>query len=177
MPHHKRDWKQDNKQLINRGNLNFWITKKALKFWKAKKKKNGSRPFYDSDEAIRAMLIIKFLAISQVPYTSQVCRRMRSVELPENLIEKRGVTDLVFDTTGLAQHIASLGTISGFLRKKKYPAINNKPTTITPTAILKKTSFIILSKFIYSIFLCKNFLAFFPEYSDTHCPLPITLYL
>ncbi|NGX46166.1 MAG: hypothetical protein K940chlam2_01351 [Chlamydiae bacterium] len=31
MPRHKRDWKRYNKQLINRGNLNFWITKKNLK--------------------------------------------------------------------------------------------------------------------------------------------------
>ena len=57
MPHHKRDWKQDHKQLINRGSLKFWITKKALKFQKAKKKKKGGRPFYDSDTAIRARLI------------------------------------------------------------------------------------------------------------------------
>ncbi len=37
MPGHKRDWNQYNKQLTNRDNLNFWITKKVLKFWKAKK--------------------------------------------------------------------------------------------------------------------------------------------
>ena len=45
MPHHKRDWKESNEQLINRSNLNFWITKKALKFWQAKKKKKDDRLF------------------------------------------------------------------------------------------------------------------------------------
>ncbi len=45
MLHHKHDWKQDSKQLINLSNLNYWITKKALKFWKAKKKKKDDRPF------------------------------------------------------------------------------------------------------------------------------------
>ena len=72
MPHIKRDLEYYNKQLINRGNLNFWITKKALKFWKAKKKKKAGRPFYCIDEAIREMLLTKFLFISEVPYTSQV---------------------------------------------------------------------------------------------------------
>ncbi|NGX45370.1 MAG: hypothetical protein K940chlam2_00520 [Chlamydiae bacterium] len=52
MPRHKRDWKQYNKQLINRGNLNFWITKKNLKFWKAKKGKKNGRPFVYSDEGL-----------------------------------------------------------------------------------------------------------------------------
>jgi len=120
MPRHKRDWKQYNKQLINRGNLNFWITKKSLKFWKATRKIKIGRPFTYSDEAIRAMLIVRFkyqlslreleglfqflaklLGIPQIPSYTQVCRRMRSVELPENLIDRKGVTDLVFDTTGL----------------------------------------------------------------------------
>jgi len=120
MPRHKRDWKQYNKQLINRGNLNFWITKKSLKFWKAKKSKKAGRPFTYSDEAIRAMLVVRFkyqlplreleglfqflaklMDIPQIPSYTQVCRRMRSIELPENLTDRRGITDLVFDTTGL----------------------------------------------------------------------------
>jgi len=40
MPSHKRDWKQYNKQLINRGNLNFWVTKKLSNFgWQRRAKK------------------------------------------------------------------------------------------------------------------------------------------
>jgi hypothetical protein len=120
MPRHKRDWKQYNKHLINRGNLNFWITKNALKFWMAKKKKKAGRPFTYSDEAIKAMLIVRFkyqlplreleglfqflsklIDIPHIPSYTQVCRRMRSIELPKELVDRRGVTDLVIDTTGL----------------------------------------------------------------------------
>lgn len=120
MPRHKRDWPQYNKQLINRGNLNFWVTKKALKFWKAKKRKKAGRPFIYSDEAIKAMLMVRFkyqlplreleglfqflsklMDIPQVPSYTQVCRRMQSIQLPEELMNKKNVTDLVLDTTGL----------------------------------------------------------------------------
>jgi len=120
MPSHKRDWKQYNKQLINRGNLNFWITKKSLKFWKAKKSKKVGRPFTYSDEAIKAMLIVRFkyqlplrelegffqflaklLKISKVPSYTQVCRRMQNLQLSEELVNRKNVTDLVLDTTGL----------------------------------------------------------------------------
>lgn len=120
MPRHKRDWKQYNKQLINRGNLNFWITKKTLKFWKAKKRKKAGRPFIYSDEAIKAMLVVRFkyqlplreleglfqflsklMNIPGVPSYTQVCRRMRSIQLPEEFMNKKNVTDLVLDTTGL----------------------------------------------------------------------------
>ena len=123
MPRHKRDWKQYNKQLINRGNLNFWITKKSLKFWKAKKRKKVGRPFTYSDEAIKTMLIVRFKyqlplrelegffqflaklqGIPRVPSYSQVCRRMQNLQLPEELIDKKNVTDLVLDTTGLKVH-------------------------------------------------------------------------
>jgi len=120
MPRHKRDWKQYNRQLINRGNLNFWITKKSLKFWKAKKRKKAGRPFTYSDEAIKAMLIVRFkyqlplreleglfqflaqlMDIPKVPSYTQVCRRMQSIQLPKELMNKKNVTDLVLDTTGL----------------------------------------------------------------------------
>jgi len=120
MPRHQRDWKQYNKHLINRGNLNFLVTKKSLKFWKAKKRKKAGRPFTYSDEAIKAMLIVRFkyqlplreleglfqflsqlMDIPQVPSYTQVCRRMRSIQLREELLNKKNATDLVLDTTGL----------------------------------------------------------------------------
>ena len=120
MPRHKRDWKQYNRSLINRGNLNFWITKKSLKFWRAKKKKKAGRPFTYSDEAIKAMLIVRFkyqlplreleglflflsqvMSIPKIPSYTQVCRRMRSIQLPEEFMDKKQITDLVLDTTGL----------------------------------------------------------------------------
>ena len=120
MPSHKRDWKQYNKQLINRGNLNFWVTKKALKFWLGKKSKKNGRPLTYSNEAIEAMLILRFkyqlplremeglfhclakwMNIPRVPSYTQVCRMMQSILLPKNLVNKKSVTDLVMDATGL----------------------------------------------------------------------------
>jgi len=120
MPRRKRDWKQYNKQLVNRGNLNFWITKKTLKFWKAKKVKKAGRPFTYSNEAIKAMLTVRFkyqlplreleglfqflaklMDIPKVPSYTQVCRRMKDLDLPEELMNRKSVTDLVLDTTGL----------------------------------------------------------------------------
>ena len=86
----------------------------------AKKRKKAGRPFTYSDEAIKAMLIVRFkyqlplreleglfhflsklMRIHRIPSYTQVCRRMRSIELPEELVDRRGVTDLVLDTTGL----------------------------------------------------------------------------
>jgi len=96
---------------------------KTLKFWKAKKKVKAGRLFTYSDEAIQAMLVVrlkyqlslreleglfqflaKLLGIPQIPSYTQICRRMRSIKLPENLIDRRGVTNLVFDATGLKIH-------------------------------------------------------------------------
>ena len=86
----------------------------------AKKRKKAGRPFTYSDEAIKAMLIVRFkyqlplreleglfhflsklMEITRIPSYTQVCRRMRSIELPKELVDRRGVTDLVLDTTGL----------------------------------------------------------------------------
>jgi len=119
--HHARDWKQYNKQLVNRGKINFWIKPTAIKNWKAKKKKKNGHPFVFSDELIKAMCCIRFkfhlslretegffhsLAVltkllPKVPCYTQLCRRMKYLSLPVELLEKKNVTDIVLDTTGL----------------------------------------------------------------------------
>ncbi len=119
MHHHKRDWHKYNKELINRGKINFWIKPKTR--WKAPKSKKNGHPFVYADEAIKAMLYIRFkfhlslrelegffislMEISQenekVPSYTQVCRRMKNLSLPQKFLEKKGVTDIVLDTTGL----------------------------------------------------------------------------
>jgi Transposase DDE domain len=119
MHHHKRDWHKYNKELINRGKINFWIKPKTQ--WEAPKTKKNGHPFVYADEAIKAMLYIRFkyhlslrelegffislMEINQenekVPSYTQVCRRMKNLSLPEKLLEKKGVTDIVLDTTGL----------------------------------------------------------------------------
>src|SRR6185436_2561544 len=37
----------------------------------------------------------------KVPCYTQICRRMKTLSLPQKLLEKRQVTDIVLDTTGL----------------------------------------------------------------------------
>lgn len=56
----RRDWPNYNKQLINRGKINFWIKPETLKIWKAKKAKKNGHPFVYSEAAIFAMLYIRF---------------------------------------------------------------------------------------------------------------------
>lgn len=119
--HHKRDWSKYNKQLVNRGKINFWVREKVLKNWKAKKQKKNGRPFVYGDLLIQAMCFIRFkfhlslretegfflslMALKKsnqkVPCYTQVCRRMKKLKLPKDLINKRDVTDIVLDTTGL----------------------------------------------------------------------------
>jgi hypothetical protein len=119
MHHHKRDWTNYNKQLVNRGKIHFWIRPNTQ--WKVPRNKKNGHPFVYADEAIKSMLYIRFkyhqslrelegffislVEICQgsqkVPCYTQVCRRMKTLSLPQKLLEKRAVTDIVLDTTGL----------------------------------------------------------------------------
>ena len=56
----RRDWSHYNKELINRGKINFWIKPKALKTWKAKRQKKTGRPYLYADELIKTILYIRF---------------------------------------------------------------------------------------------------------------------
>lgn len=132
MQYHKRDWNKYNKQLVNRGKLNFWIKPNTL--WRAPRKKKNGHPLVYADEAIKAMLYIRFklhlslrelqgffislMEISKknekVPCYTQICRRMKTLSLPQKLLDKRRVTDIVLDTTGLKVYGA------GEWRAKKY---------------------------------------------------------
>lgn len=117
----KRNWKQYNKHLVSRGKLNFWISPKTLKRWQAPKEKKNGHPFVYSNEIIQAMSFIRFKfhlslretegffhslvgllnMLVQVPCYTQLCRRMKLLELPKELMAKKHVTDIVLDTTGL----------------------------------------------------------------------------
>ncbi len=44
--HHKRDWSKYNKTLVNRGNINLWVTPQALENWAAKKEKKMAIPSF-----------------------------------------------------------------------------------------------------------------------------------
>jgi hypothetical protein len=120
----KRDWSKYNKQLVNRGKINFWVKPQVFKSWKAKKKKKNGHPFVYGEEVIKAMCYIRFkfhlslretegfflslIAIMSmlhaVPCYTQLCRRMKNLSLPKELLDKRNITDIVLDTTGLKVH-------------------------------------------------------------------------
>jgi Transposase DDE domain len=119
--HHKRDWKKYNKQLINRGKINFWAHPKVLERWKGKNEGKACRPLVYSDELIKAISYIRFKfhlslretegffwslvglvqMVVKIPCYTQICRRMKCLKFPPELLAKRNVTDIVLDTTGL----------------------------------------------------------------------------
>jgi len=119
---HRRDWSKYNKSLINRGDLTFWIHEKALKLWKARRKKHSKgAPFRYSDLAIQTAMIVKYvLKLSYralegylkylfkilgidlaVPCYTQICKRMKKLDLPRHLRLNRAVRHVVIDATGL----------------------------------------------------------------------------
>lgn len=117
---HKRDWKQYNKHLVNRGKIHFWVNPELLN-WQAPREKKNGHPFVYSDELIQAMSYFRFkfhISLREtegffeslgmmtqnrlsVPSYTQLCRRMKVLSLPSELLNKRHVTDIVLDTTGL----------------------------------------------------------------------------
>jgi hypothetical protein len=119
--HHNRDWNEYNKQLVNRGKIHFWVRPKAFKHWNSKRRKKNGHPFVYGDQLIRAMFFIRFKfhlslretegfflslmtymkSYRKVPCYTQVCRRMKKLRLPKELLDKQKVTDIVLDTTGL----------------------------------------------------------------------------
>lgn len=118
---HKRDWKQYNKQLVNRGKINLWIKAEALEQWKPAQIKKNGHPFRYSDELIKALSFLRFKsklslretegffrsfieAIQSVvctPCYTQICRRMKTLQLPTELLRKKNIADIALDTTGL----------------------------------------------------------------------------
>jgi len=118
---HKRDWKQYNKQLVNRGKINLWISPEALENWKPAQTKKNGRPFFYSDELVKTVSFVRFKfrlslretegffqsfiatikSIFRVPCYTQICRRMKILKLPTELLDKKNVTDIALDTTGL----------------------------------------------------------------------------
>lgn len=119
--HHKRDWSKYNRTLVNRGNINLWVTPQALENWAAKKEKKNGHPFVYGNELIKGMCYIRFkfhlslretegfflslmncIDISfKAPCYTQLCRRMKKLPLPKHLLKTKHVTDIVIDTTGL----------------------------------------------------------------------------
>lgn len=119
MNHAKRDWKQYNQKLINRGSITFWLEQECLNSWVNKSKKRGRPSFNQS--VIQAGWIIKsvyrlslrslqgllesILRLLKLdlhsPHYSLFCKRAK--EASENLpkLSNRRPTDLIIDSSGL----------------------------------------------------------------------------
>jgi len=154
--HHKRDWSEYNKQLVNRGKINFWVTPKVLKYWKAPSKKKNGRPFIYSDSWIQAISYIRFkyhLSLRetegfflslitllqhhlQVPSYTQICRRMKLLELPTELLNKRQVTDIVLDTTGLKVYGEGEWRVKKYGGKKRWKKLHIAMDPLTGKIVL-----------------------------------------
>lgn len=140
--HHGRDWNKYNKELVNRGKLDFWINLDSS--WYAPKQKKNGRPFTYADGAILAMLYIRFkfhlslrelqgffisiMAIcnrtEKVACYTQVCRRMKTLSIPKKLLEKKEVTDIVLDTTGLKVYGAGEWNLKKYGGKRRWMKIH-----------------------------------------------------
>ena len=62
LPHacyHITNWSQYNTALIERGNINIWFSKRAIKKLLAKRRKANGRPKVYSDQAILTVLLIR----------------------------------------------------------------------------------------------------------------------
>ena len=142
--YHKRDWSHYNKQLVNRGSINFWITPEVLTNWAAKKEKKNGRPFIYGEELIKTMCYIRFkfhLSLRETegfflslvslvdnlvktPCYTQLCRRMKTLTLPAHLLQKKHVTDLVIDTTGLKVYGAGEWRSQRYGSKKRWKKLH-----------------------------------------------------
>ena len=130
----KCNWSQYNKALENRGSINFWFSSDAIKKWCAEPTEKAGHPFKFSDDAILTLLILKFvyhlpfrqlagfaksliaiLHLSiEVPHYTCINKRMKKLQIPPHILSKQGVTDIVFDTTGVRVYS------SGEWKKEKY---------------------------------------------------------
>ncbi len=130
----KCNWSEYNKALENRGSINFWFSSEAIKKWRAAPSSKAGRPFKFSDDAILPLLILKFvyhlpfrqlvgfsksliemLHLSiEIPHYSCINKRMKKLQIPTYILSKRGVPDIVFDTSGVRIYQ------SGEWKKEKY---------------------------------------------------------
>jgi hypothetical protein len=130
----KCNWSQYNKALENRGSVNFWFSSDAISEWRAAPSNKAGRPFKFSDNTIFTLLILKFvyhlpfrqlagfakslikmLHVSiEVPHYSCINKRMKKLQIPTHILSKRGITDIIFDTSGVRIYQ------SGEWKKEKY---------------------------------------------------------
>lgn len=117
----KRNWRQYNKSLIQRGSLTFLIDPQSMKILVPKAKKGRGRPLEFSDQFIEMLLMIKIhfrLAYRQlegftrslleqiqrfarVPSYSLTCKRAKQLALCLPKLSTRQPTTVLVDATGI----------------------------------------------------------------------------
>lgn len=120
--YHIHNWPEYNRALIGRGSLTFWIDESAIKNWLSCSHTGRSgRPTFYSDDAILLLLTLREvynlplralegfakslfqqmgLALP-VPSYTQISRRAKLLNKKIPSLLKRGVLDIVCDSTGL----------------------------------------------------------------------------
>ncbi|CAM0117397.1 IS5 family transposase [Rhabdochlamydiaceae symbiont of Dictyostelium giganteum] len=117
----QRNWPKYNRSLVNRGRVSFWFDFNTLRQFEVQRQKKNGRPFIYPDFLIVAMITLRFyfhLSLRategffqeilelqgidmQSPSYTQLCRRMKNLPLPKNLVNRKEITDIVLDSTGL----------------------------------------------------------------------------
>ena len=111
----KRNWKQYNKSLVERGSISFLFSKETFKRLKAKKQKQIGRPEEFSDLLIQVLMMIKIhfnlpyrmlegfaketLHLVKIPTYSLICKRAAHLQIP-HLSSNRPHT-VIIDATGI----------------------------------------------------------------------------
>src|SRR5262249_29721745 len=117
-----KNWAQYNTALIQRGNISVWFSDDAIRKWLAPKQSGKGRPRFYSDDAILCALLLRavynlplralqgflralvsLLMLSlPIPCYTQICRRAQFLgQRIKRLCNKRKITDIVIDSSGL----------------------------------------------------------------------------
>jgi hypothetical protein len=115
------NWPEYNKNLVKRGNINFWLPEDIASWWYNESKMGRGRPLVYSDRAIEACLTISYLfglplrmtegflnsfferekLPVKCPCYTQLSRRAPLIKIPEIKVSRGQQLHLAFDSTGL----------------------------------------------------------------------------
>lgn len=117
----KRNWRQYNKSLVQRGSLTFLIDPKSMKKWVPKTKKKRGRPLEFSNQLIEMLLMIKIHykmpyrmlegftrfwlkqmeGLAKVPTYTLTCKRAKQLMICLPKLSSRRPTTVIVDATGI----------------------------------------------------------------------------
>lgn len=115
------NWSQYNKNLVQRGNINLWISEDIVNWWYLKQPAGRGRPFIYTDKSIEICLTIGYLyhmplrmiegfmnsfferekLSLKAPCYSQLSRRASTIKLPKIKLQRGARLHGAIDSTGL----------------------------------------------------------------------------